>query len=400
MFFFLLSPSLSTAATGVQTAGLLDALFMYTGALGCVPIFKPLNEDQRQVLKYTHQDRRSEVLGAPVGWNVALWSPPAQSVSLVVYKSVDSDAVEREVAMTQDEKGVWRAELEGEHWTHKSYTYRITAYHPATQKVEVMTCPDPYSRCACADSKRTFLADPLTDASMKPEGWHEDRVHEVEGRVMRDPSDIVLYELHVRDFSACDETVPEELRGTNGLYMYMHIYQRDLAVRADKHIKSSTLSCSLNTGTYAAFALDSSAGVDHLKAIAQSGITHIHLLPFNDFGSVPERRSDRSPDLTREDIAKQMPHGRIDPTSEEPSKLVWANADRDSFNWGYDPVLFFAPEGSYSTDPDSPQRRIVETRRMVQAMHRMGLRCVVDVVFNHTFHAGPSHPLSVLDKVR
>jgi pullulanase len=69
----------------------------------------------------------------------------------------------------------------------------------------------------------------------------------------------------------------------------------------------------------------------------------------------------------------------------------------DGFNWGYDPFHYTVPEGSYSTHPDGVTR-IVEFREMVQALNEMGLRVVVDVVYNHTNASGQAEK-SVLDKM-
>ena len=80
---------------------------------------------------------------------------------------------------------------------------------------------------------------------------------------------------------------------------------------------------------------------------------------------------------------------------------VMENADRDGFNWGYDPVLFSVPEGSYATPGalDGAERTL-EYRRMVAAINKLGLRVVVDVVYNHLFSSGPRDSKSVYDKVR
>ncbi len=75
-----------------------------------------------------------------------------------------------------------------------------------------------------------------------------------------------------------------------------------------------------------------------------------------------------------------------------------AVSQRDCFNWGYDPVHFTAPEGSYATDPANGAIRIVEFRRMVQALHQAGLRVGMDVVYNHTYAAGQDR-WSVLDRI-
>ncbi|TCI48677.1 type I pullulanase [Exiguobacterium sp. SH1S4] len=90
---------------------------------------------------------------------------------------------------------------------------------------------------------------------------------------------------------------------------------------------------------------DKSAGLDYLKEL---GVTHLQLLPVHDFGSVDE--------LTR------MP-----------------------YNWGYDPIHWFALEGSYASDPSAPTTRVLEYARMVNELHKTGMRVVVDVVMNHVF---------------
>jgi pullulanase/glycogen debranching enzyme len=73
-------------------------------------------------------------------------------------------------------------------------------------------------------------------------------------------------------------------------------------------------------------------------------------------------------------------------------------ANHDAYNWGYDPVHYGVPEGSYATDPDGA-RRVLEFRQMVSDLAAVGLRTVCDVVYNHTLAAGPTNGQSVLDKV-
>jgi pullulanase/glycogen debranching enzyme len=80
-------------------------------------------------------------------------------------------------------------------------------------------------------------------------------------------------------------------------------------------------------------------------------------------------------------------------------KQILEIASKDAYNWGYDPVHWGVPEGSYATDPDGAAR-ILEFRQMVQSLHRHGLRVVLDVVYNHTFRTGPHDVYSILDKVR
>ena len=138
-------------------------------------------------------------------------------------------------------------------------------------------------------------------------------------------------------------------------------------------------------GKYLAFADSDSKGMRHLRALAQAGLTDVHLLPVFDIASVPESG-----------CVSPSPAGA--PDGEEQQAAVEAVKAGDCFNWGYDPLHFTAPEGSYASDADDPRVRIVEFRAMVQALHRLGLRVGMDVVYNHTSASG-QQPKSVLDRV-
>jgi pullulanase-type alpha-1,6-glucosidase len=204
---------------------------------------------------------------------------------------------------------------------------------------------DPYAVSLTTDSRRGYVAD-LQSPRLKPADW--DRTASP-ARVQA-ATDAVIYELHVRDFSINDATVRPEYRGK-----------------------------------YLAFTLADANGSRHLRALAKAGITDIHLLPVFDFGTVPER-----------DCVTPAPAGA--PDGETQQQAVSAVSARDCFNWGYDPVHYTAPEGSYATDPADGAVRIVEFRRMVQALHRAGLRVGMDVVYNHTYAAGQDR-WSVLDRI-
>ena len=168
------------------------------------------------------------------------------------------------------------------------------------------------------------------------------------------PEDAVLYELHLRDFSASDATVPAEHRGT-----------------------------------YLAFTHEGSFGMRHLRALQAAGLTHIHLLPTFDIATIDEDAANRiEPTIT------EMAGTGASPRQQEALHPV---RDRDAFNWGYDPYHYTVPEGSYATAPDGGAR-IVEFRQMVQALNDSGLRVVLDVVYNHTNASGQSER-SVLDRI-
>ncbi|MEV3982940.1 pullulanase-type alpha-1,6-glucosidase [Nonomuraea sp. NPDC049758] len=295
------------AATGVQIPGVLDDVYAGAVRAGLGPSGRLLPR-------------------------LALWAPTARRVELAL-------GGRRHAMRLDEETGVWS--IRGlPTWYGKDYTYRVTVYSPAAGGVVTNEVTDPYSLATAPDGVRSRLVS-LDDPAFKPPGW--DRL----AKPAPVPLDrAVIYELHVRDFSASDATVPEELRGT-----------------------------------YAAFGHDGD-GMRELRALAADGLTHVHLLPVFDVATIPERRSDRTEPGC--DLAA------LPPDSERQQEIVALTADRDSFNWGYDPLHYTVPEGSYATDPDE---RIREFRAMVAALNEAGLRVVMDVVYNHT------HSADVLDPI-
>src|SRR5690349_16528213 len=199
------------------------------------------------------------------------------------------------------------------------------------------------------NSKRSQIVD-LNEVDLKPQGWDQ-----LVKPALAAPEDIVIYELHIRDFSISDKTVPEELRGT-----------------------------------YKAFTVKDSNGMKHLRALAQAGLTHVHLLPAFDIASVNEDKATwQAPGFPL--LASYPPSSTVQAT------LVMSTAEVDPFNWGYDPYHFNTPEGSYATDSNGPAR-ILQFRQMVQGLAANGLRVVMDVVYNHTTASGED-PRSVFDQV-
>ena len=229
------------------------------------------------------------------------------------------------------------------------YLWEVRVYVPSTRRVETNVVTDPYSTALTTDSTRSVAID-LADPRLAPEQWATTRAPAV-----RNDSARSIYELHLRDFSAADETVPPELRGT-----------------------------------YRAFTVAGSAGVRHLAELAQAGMNTIHLLPTFDIATIPEHRgSQRSP---------RIPVG-AHPASADQQAAVAEVADDDAYNWGYDPLHWGAPEGSYATEGHQDGgARIIEFREMVGALHALGLQVVLDQVYNHTAACGQD-PLSVLDRV-
>lgn len=134
-------------------------------------------------------------------------------------------------------------------------------------------------------------------------------------------SEDIIYELHIKEFS-WDESASFP-KGHRG--SFLAFTDTGVTVNEDN---------------------ESPAGIDYLKKL---GITHVQIMPMYDFASVDE------------------------------------SGAKDQFNWGYDPVNYFVPEGSYSTDPYDGMVRVREAKQMIQALHNAGIRVVMDVVFNHTW---------------
>ncbi len=232
-------------------------------------------------------------------------------------------------------------------WRGAQYLFEVTVWAPSTQAVETNQVTDPYSVALTTNSTRSVVVD-LADPALAPRQWRTTPSPKLARAV-----DSSIYELHVRDFSIGDESVPAEHRGT-----------------------------------YLAFA-DEGAGRQHLRELADAGLNTVHLLPTFDITSIEEVRADQA--VPACDLAS------FAPDSTEQQACVTAVAADDGFNWGYDPYHWMAPEGSYATAPEGGAR-VAEFRTMVGALHADGLRVVVDEVYNHTSASGQADT-SVLDKV-
>jgi pullulanase-type alpha-1,6-glucosidase len=301
---------------GVQTPGVIDQL--YAGA-------------QRSQLGLTW--RR----GVPT---VALWAPTARSVKVHVFAAGSGDTTAlHSVPLQRARTGVWTVKGDRS-WQDKYYLFEVEVYVPETDTVEHNWVTDPYSVGLSTNSERSLLVD-LDSRQLRPSGW--EALHKPG---LPSPEKQSIYELHERDFSIGDATVPAPLRGT-----------------------------------YQAFTVSSSNGMKHLRALAAAGLTTVHLLPVNDIATIDERRDQH---LTPDCDLESLP-----PASEQQQECVLAIAGKDGYNWGYDPLHYTTPEGSYATNPEGGARTL-EFRNMVAALNKAGLRVVIDVVYNHTPDAGQS----------
>ena len=308
-------------ATYVQTPGALDDL--YAAAVAATDL---------------------GVTVAPGRTAFRLWAPTARAVSVCWYDSGTSRASGHEPMRRDAATGIWTG-VAASTRTGQYYSYLVDVFVPGIGVVRNLVT-DPYSISLATDSRRSYIGD-LDDAGVKPAGWDAAS----RPATLAAQTDMVIYELHVRDFSIGDASVS-----------------------------------AANRGKYGAFTERNSNGMHHLAALADAGLTDVHLLPVFDLASVPEAGC----------VTPAIPDAAAD--SDAQQAAVAATAARDCFNWGYDPWHFNAPEGSYASDAADGATRIRELRAMVMALHAAGLRVGMDVVYNHTSASGQD-ARSVLDRI-
>lgn len=220
----------------------------------------------------------------------------AKTVKLRIYKAGHKGRPERTVKMERTAADTWTATVTG-NLMGRFYTFD-------TGRGE---CAGVFAKAVGVNGQRAAIIDmDKTD----PAGWNDDR-----RPVVKSPADLVIYEMHHRDYS---------IDASSGI---------------------------ANGGKF--LALTAPKAIAHLKEL---GVNAVHILPSFDYASVDETR-----------------------------------LSTPQYNWGYDPVNYNVPDGSYSTDPYKPETRIREFKQMVQALHKAGIRVILDVVYNHTFNIDGSN---------
>ena len=231
-----------------------------------------------------------EVAYTPEATTFKLFAPShAKKVTIRLYSQGQGGKALNTVKMQKAGEDLWQATVKG-NLMGKFYTFDMGNGE----------CPGVFAKAVGVNGKRGAIIDM---AKTDPAHWCCD-----ERPVTKSPADLVVYEMHHRDFSIA---------------------------RQDAEHPGKFL------------ALTEPWAIDHLKTL---GVNAIHILPSYDYGSVDETR-----------------------------------IETPQYNWGYDPVNYNVPEGSYSTDPYQPEVRIREFKQMVQALHQAGIRVILDVVFNHTY---------------
>lgn len=347
----------ATRLSYVQHAGVLDQL--YTSGES--------DADETQYFGATLQDGLTQF---------TLWAPTALSVSVNLYDEQFTQLESGQLPMTfNSQTGNWSVQTDlasqGSY-----YRYSLSSHHPSTQAIEQITVTDPYSLSLSTNSRYSQVVD-LNNAESQPADWQNQIVPDIAR-----PEAYVLYEMHIRDFSATD----------------------------------STLSSPDHAGKYKAFSETESNGIKHLTALKGAGLNVVHLLPTYDISTVNEDPDNviypsdplekvcsllSSLPLCQQGIPSHTTLNTVlqgfDPLSSDAQTVIEQLRQLDPYNWGYDPYHYTVPEGSYAMDSNGIAR-IVEFREMVKNLHNMGYRVIMDVVYNHTF-ASALEEHSVLDKV-
>jgi pullulanase len=185
---------------------------------------------------------------------------------------------------------------------------------------------DPYGKACGVNGRRNMIVDLNTT---NPSDWERDK------HIFYPINQSIIYELHVGDFSNDPNCgIDEKYRGK-----YLAFTFKDTYLNNDPITNKDKPTC--------------------LNYMSKLGITSVHLLPVYDFGSVEEDINELN---KKDDTIKDA-----------------------NYNWGYDPINYNIPEGSYSTNPYDGKVRIKEFKQMIQALHSMNLSVIMDVVYNHTY---------------
>lgn len=268
--------------------------------------WKQMFESREFEEKYTYAGNDLGAVYEKEKTTFKVWAPTAEKVMLHLYTAGSTgEAGEKEllqVEMKKREQGIYEKQVKGDlHGVY--YTFSVTV------DGETRETGDIYAKAAGVNGKRSMVVDL---EKTNPKGWEEDT------HVFHPLGKTWVWEVHIGDFSNDPASgVREEYRGK-----YLAFTENTTLNQDGVHP-----TC-----------------VNYLKEL---GITHVHLLPSFDYGSVDESKC-------------------------------------DTFNWGYDPVNYNVPEGSYATDAFHGEVRIREFKEMVAALHKAGISVVMDVVYNHT----------------
>lgn len=317
-----------------------------------------------------------------------IWAPTAQTMKVHVWEP-DNEWADLGKDMVLDATtGVWSATVDGVA-QGLPYKYETSMYYPYSHKVETQWFTDPYSLALDKDGEHSILVD-LDDADVQPSNWAS-VVAPHSQETATDIAGMLITESHIRD----------------------------LTVGPDKGITAA------NQGKFVGLTETGSNVYKHLSDLATAGVTHLELLPLFDIATVREDISGNADiDLTVSafcdkagvqeasilgasctdntktvrEVMNTYVEGLSGDDDNELSDFIATNVkNNDSYNWGYDPYHYGAPENSYATATDG-LTAVKEMREMIQTVKSdIGMNVIMDVVYNHT-NGKELGDQSVLDK--
>jgi pullulanase len=253
--------------------------------------------------EFTYDKDDLGVTWTPEASYFRLWAPTASTVFVNLFENGTGPYLESVQEMTRGEHGTWVARIPGD-LSGKYYTYTVIVMGMTLEAA------DPYARSSGVNGRRSMILDMR---SADPDGWED-----VGYVPLNNPTDAVIYEVHVRDATI------HESSGIKNRGKFLGLAEPD----------------SKSPEGYP-------TGLSHFKDL---GVTHVHLMPIFDFFTVDETR-----------------------------------LNEEQYNWGYDPVNYNVPDGSYSTNPYDGAVRVRELKQMIKAFKEQGIGVVMDVVYNHTY---------------
>jgi len=226
-----------------------------------------------------------------------VWAPSASEVKLKLTNPINFEV--HEFPLKREDRGVWSLTL-NRCFEEFHYTYLVCVNLVWHELV------DPYAKAVSVNGEHGVIID-----------LNKTKIEKINVDPIKQPTDAIIYEIHIRDFTIHPKSGVEY----KGKYLGLS--------EQNTRTKNGYTTC--------------------LAYLKDLGITHVELLPFNDFAGVDEEKPEAS------------------------------------YNWGYNPLHYNAPEGSYATDPHDPYSRIIELKQMIQAFHSCGLKVIMDVVYNHVY---------------
>lgn len=229
--------------------------------------------------------------------NCKVWAPSATEVKLKLTNPTNFEV--HEFPLIREQRGVWTVKIDRS-FEEFYYTYLVCVNLIWNEVV------DPYAKAVSVNGEQGVIID-----------LNKTKIEKINVDPIPQATDAIIYEVHIRDFTIHPKS------GVKYKGKYLGLTERDTRTK--------------------------NGYTTSLAYLKELGITHVEIMPFNDFAGVDEEKPEAS------------------------------------YNWGYNPLNYNVPEGSYAKDPHDPYSRIIELKQMIQAFHSYGIKVIMDVVYNHVY---------------